>query len=167
MEGGADSRMAREKLFHRLFQVGIWLKGFDGVLEVLGGVLFLAVSPAALNHYVILLTEGELREDPDDFLANWLRHAANNLSVDSKLIGGAYLLGNGVVKIFLAAGILRGKLWCYPTAIVVISIFICLQIARLIDHFSFPMLSGTVIDIAIVLLVAREYRHVKPNATGH
>jgi uncharacterized membrane protein len=67
----------------------------------------------------------------------------------------------------LAIGILREKLWCYPTALVVISIFVGLQFARLVVHFSIPMLSGTVIDIAIVLLIAREYRHVKPNAIGH
>ena len=164
MESGADPKTMRGKLFHRLFKIGIWLKGIDGFLEVIGGVLFLIVSRAALNRYVVLLTQEELREDPDDLLANALRHAASHLSVNSKLIGSAYLLGNGVVKIFLAAGILRGKLWCYPTAIIVISLFVCLQIARLSCHFSIPMLMGTVIDIAIVLLIAREYRRMKLNA---
>jgi uncharacterized membrane protein len=158
------STTARGYLYHRLFQIGIWVKGIDGLLEVIGGILFFMVSPAALNRYVAMLTQDELREDPDDLLANMLRHAASHLSVNSKLIGSAYLLGNGVVKIFLAAGILRGKLWCYPAAIVVISLFVCLQIARLFFHFSILMLIGTVIDIAIVLLIGREYRRVKPNA---
>jgi len=163
MSGGADSSTKHEKLFHRFFEIGIWLKGIDGLLEVLGGILFLIVSPVALNYYVLVFTQRDLH----NWLGDKLDHWAANLHHGSKLIGGAYLLGNGVVKVFLAAGILRDKLWCYPAAIVVIGLFICLQIARLFLHFSIPMLTGTVIDIAIVLLIWREYRHVKSNASGH
>ena len=155
-----EAKQRRETIYHRLFKIGIWIKGFDGVLEIIGGILFLIVSPAALNRYVLFVTQRGLH----DWFGEQLRHWAENLHHGSKLIGGAYLLGNGVVKVFLAAGILRGKHWCYPVAIVVISLFVCLQIARLIDHFSIPMLTGTFIDIAIVLLIAREYRHVKSNA---
>ena len=152
-----DHPKKRENLFHDLFKIGIWIKGIDGVLEILGGALFLVVSPAALNRYVRFLTQHGLH----DWLGEELSHWAANLQHGSKLIGGAYLLGNGVVKVFLAVGILRGKLWCYPTAIVVIGILVCLQTARLFLHFSIPMLAGTLIDIAIVLLIAREYRQVK------
>jgi uncharacterized membrane protein len=161
MEAGADSRAAREKLFHRLFKIGIWIKGIDGVLETIGGILFLIVSPAALNRYIRIFTQHEVH----DWLGVELRHWAANLHHGSKLIGGAYLLGNGIVKSFLAIGILRNKPWCYPTAIVILSLFVCLQLARLLSHFSIPMLTGTIIDIAVVLLIAREYRHAKPNAT--
>jgi uncharacterized membrane protein len=163
MERGADSKREREVVFHRLFKIGIWLKGIDGVLEILGGILFLIISPEALNRYIRILTQHEVH----DWLGEELRHWAENLHHSSKLIGGAYLLGNGVVKVFLAAGILRGKRWCYPAAIVVISVFVCLQLARLIEHFSIPMLAGTVIDIVIVLLIVREYRHLKSHAPGH
>jgi uncharacterized membrane protein len=159
MERGGDSRTGWKRVFHDLFKIGIWLKGVDGVLEVVGGILFLIVSPAALNRYVGILTQHGLH----DWLGDELRHWAANLHHGSKLIGGVYLLGNGVVKIFLAAGILRGKLWCYPLAVIVISIFVCLEVARLVIHFSIPMLTGTVIDIAIVLLIAWEYHSIKSN----
>lgn len=154
------SSNSRERLFHRLFRIGIWLKGIDGILELIGGVLFLIVSPQALNHYVIVLTQHDLH----DWLGDALRHWSSQLHHSSKLIGGAYLLGNGVVKVFLAVGILRGKLWCYPTAIIILSIFVCLQIARLIEHFSFLMLTGAGIDTLIILLILREYRHIKSHA---
>ncbi|HTR41239.1 MAG TPA: DUF2127 domain-containing protein [Pseudomonadales bacterium] len=150
-------KQGRETIYHRLFKIGIWLKGIDGILEIIGGILFLIVSPIALNRYVRFITQRDLH----NWFGEGLRHWAANLHHGSKLIGGAYLLGNGVIKIFLAAGILRGKLWCYPVAIVIISLFICLQIVRLSIRFSVPMLTGTVIDIAIVLLIMREYRRVK------
>jgi len=151
----------REKLFHRLFEVGIWIKGIDGLIEIAGGILLLAVSLEALNSYVIAITEKEIQEDSGDLIANALRHAAHRMTPGSKHIAGAYLLGNGIVKVFLAACILRGKLWCYPIAVAVITSFILLQCVRMSFHFSWAMFNGTIIDVAIVLLIWREYRRIQ------
>jgi hypothetical protein len=38
---------------HRLFAVSVLIKGVDGVLETIGGILFMFVSPKALNSLVI------------------------------------------------------------------------------------------------------------------
>ncbi|HYY82648.1 MAG TPA: DUF2127 domain-containing protein, partial [Actinomycetes bacterium] len=53
-------------LLDRTFQVGIVLKGLDGVLEVVGGVVLLLVSPATINRLVTTITQLELSEDPHD-----------------------------------------------------------------------------------------------------
>lgn len=161
MENKRRPHPEREKIFHRLFQIGIWLKGIDGLVETICGILLLVVSLETLNRYVIALTQGEIEEDSGDLIANALRHAAERMTPDSKLTAGAYLLANGLVKVFLATGILRGKLWCYPVALGVLTLFILLQFGRLGFHFSWPMFVATLIDIAIVLLIWREYRHVK------
>jgi hypothetical protein len=42
----------------------IILKGLDGVLEVLGGLLLLVVSPATIDRVVTSLTQHELSEAP-------------------------------------------------------------------------------------------------------
>lgn len=152
-----------EKFLHWAFEIGIWFKGLDGVLELIGGILFLAVSRSALNRFVITLTQHELDEDPGDWIANTVRHASDHLSEKTKIWGGAYLLAHGAIKVFLVAGILRHKMWAYPTAMIVIAIFILIQGAKLGLHFSFPLLTATVIDIVIVLLIWREYRRAKRN----
>ena len=36
-------------LLDRTFEIGIILKGLDGVLETIGGILLLAVSPSQIN----------------------------------------------------------------------------------------------------------------------
>lgn len=159
MPANSGLKAARERLFHRLFEIGIWIKGIDGLIETAGGILLLTVSLQTLYSFVITITQNEIQEDSGDLIANALRHAANRMTPNSKLIAGAYLLGNGVVKVFLAAFILRGKLWCYPVAIVILTIFILMQFGRLGFHFSWPMFSATLVDIAIVLLIWREYRH--------
>lgn len=159
MQANQRPRAGREKIFHRLFRIGIWLKGIDGVLEIAGGILLLMVSLPAL----ILFTQAQIQHDAGDLVARALRHIISHLTANSKLVGVSYLLGNGVVKVFLAASILRGKLWSYPVAIVVLGLFILLQCGRLGFHFSYLMLCVTAIDTAIVLLIWREYRLIRRN----
>ncbi len=54
----------RKDLLDQTFEVAIILKGLDGVLEVLGGLLLLVVTPATINRIVAWLTEHELSQDP-------------------------------------------------------------------------------------------------------
>src|SRR5215469_7041975 len=92
---------------HRLFQLAVVLKGIDGILELIGGALLLLVNPAALHRLVIVLTQHELAEEPDDSLVATLRDAAERFSTETKHFASAYLIGHGVLKVFLAANLLR------------------------------------------------------------
>jgi uncharacterized membrane protein len=51
-------------LLDRTFEIGIILKGLDGILEVIGGALLLGVSPDTINRVVVGLAQHELSEDP-------------------------------------------------------------------------------------------------------
>jgi uncharacterized membrane protein len=101
-------------LLDRAFAVGIILKGIDGVLEVMGGFLLLVVSPGTIDQVSRALTQHELSEDPHDFLATHLLHAAGSLTGSSLQFDAAYLLLHGVVKIVLVAALLKDKIWAYP-----------------------------------------------------
>jgi uncharacterized membrane protein len=68
--------MRRSPLLHRVFVIGLWGKAIDGALELVGSVLLLLIPPATLHALVIALTQHELVEDPQDWLATTLRHAA-------------------------------------------------------------------------------------------
>ena len=74
------SPSAPNDLLDRTFLVGIVLKGIDGVLEVLGGLLLLLVSPASINRLTISITQHELSEDPHDFIATHLLKTAHGLT---------------------------------------------------------------------------------------
>src|SRR5436305_1407350 len=120
------SKMSQQQV-HRLFAAGVLIKGVDGVLETIGGILFMFVSPKALNSLVIFFTAHELSEDPDDWFATSLRHAFINLSSDTNFFVSAYLLAHRLVKVFLAAVLLRENLWAYPAAFCFLVIFILYQ----------------------------------------
>jgi uncharacterized membrane protein len=144
-------------LLDRAFAIGIILTGLDGVLEVVGGLLLLAVSPTTIDQISRALTQHELSEDPHDFLATHLLHAAGSLTGSSLQFGAAYLLVHGVVKIVLVAALLRDKIWAYPWMIAFLVVFIVYQIYRMTFAFSIGLLGLTVFDGAVVWLTYREY----------
>lgn len=149
--------MHRTPLLHRIFVVGLWGKAIDGALELAGGLLLLLIPPATLNRLVIALTQHELVEDPRDWLAMTLRHAAAQLSVDSRLFGALYLLVHGLVKLGVVVGVLRGQRRAYPAAIGVLGLFMAYQVYRLSYAFSTGLLLLTIADAAIIGLTWREY----------
>jgi uncharacterized membrane protein len=146
----------------RLFQIGITLKGLNGVAELLGGLLLLFVTPGDIHHLVVALTQGELSEDPHDVIAHYLLHTANGLTGSAVIFGAAYLLLHGAVKVVLVIALLLNKLWAYPCMIIVLFIFICYQLYRIALTPSVGLVALTVFDALIVGLTWREYRRQRP-----
>jgi uncharacterized membrane protein len=143
---------------HRLFKIGVLIKGADGILEIIGGLLFLLLQQSALNTVTVFLTAHELSEDPGDWIANSLRHAVENLSLDTRLFASAYLVIHGLVKVFLVTGLLRGKMWAYPTALAFLGAFVFYQSYRFVHTHSIGLLILTAFDLVVVSLIWLEYR---------
>src|SRR5664280_3759273 len=61
----------------KVFEVGIVLKGLDGLLEIAGGVLLLLIKPQYLNQLASTLPQHELSEDPHDFLSSSCPHTSS------------------------------------------------------------------------------------------
>jgi uncharacterized membrane protein len=145
-------------LLDRTFEVGIILKGLDGVLEVIGGLLLLIVSPATIDRIVTGLTQHELSEDPNDFLATHLLRTAHGLTGSAVLFGAVYLLAHGLVKVILVTALLKNQLWAYPWMIAFLGVFIVYQLYRLSMKASVGLTALTTVDAAIAWLTYREYR---------
>jgi uncharacterized membrane protein len=153
----------RERTLHRLFDLGVIIKGIDGALEVAGGVMFVLITPRALNAVVLFLTAHEISEDPGDFLANLLRHNVRHLAPNTTLFAGAYLLGHGLTKLFLVGGLLRRKLWAYPAALWFLAAFVLYQLYRILLTHSFALTALTAFDLVVISLIWHEY-HVRKQA---
>ena len=143
----------------KTFKIGLVLKGLDGVLEVIGGILLLFLSPAAIQHLVRVLTAHELSEDPHDMIARYLLHTTAHLHHGTTLFGAIYLLSHGIAKIVLVALVLKDKLWAYPWLIGLLLAFIAYQLYQItVVHFSAGLTLLTVFDALLVWLTWREYR---------
>src|SRR5438034_381905 len=87
--------MARFRL-HIAFEIGVILKGLNGLLELIGGLLLLVFPPSTIQRFVVGLTHNELSKDPNDFIATHLRATAEHLSVSAQLFAALFLLLHGV-----------------------------------------------------------------------
>jgi len=133
-------------------------KGLDGVLESVGGVLVLLASRTDLTNLIIFLTAPELSEDPTDLVANYLRHAVFHLSSNTKNFASVYLLVNGIVKVTLVTGLLRGQFWCYRPALVFLATFIGYQLYRFSHTHSLILLGFMFLDLLTLYFIWMEYR---------
>jgi uncharacterized membrane protein len=151
----------RRQILHRLFDIGVVFKGIDGLLEIVGGMALMLVTKPELRKAVVFFTQQELSEDPHDVIAHVLRNAVFGLTSDTKLFGSIYLLVHGFVKVFLVIGLLRGKLWSYPVALIVLSLFIAYQCYRISWQYSALLLFLIIVDTFIVGLIWYEYASVR------
>jgi hypothetical protein len=56
-------------------------------VELAGGFMLLVLNPAEIHRFVVRMTQPELSEDPKDFIATNLLHAAGTLSGSAVLYG--------------------------------------------------------------------------------
>lgn len=61
------------------------MKGINGILEVIGGILLLFLSPERLNKIIRFITQNELSEDPNDFVMNHLVTLSQSFSISNTL----------------------------------------------------------------------------------
>jgi uncharacterized membrane protein len=150
----------RARLFHLIFELGVVAKGIDGVVELIGGVLLLFLSPGAIWRVIYFLIQGELTEDPTDPVANLILHSAPQI-IQTRFSASAFLILHGAVKLGLVAGLATNRLWSYPAAIVVFTAFTIYQVVQVAEKYSLFLATVTVLDVVIILLVIAEYRHVR------
>ncbi len=144
--------------FDRVFEVGILLKGLDGLLEIAGGILLFFIKPDLVNRVAATLTQHELAEDPRDFLATHVLHSSQDLAAGSFTFAAIYLLSHGVVKIILVWEILHNRLWAYAGLIYLTIGFMIYQVYRFTYSHSIGLVLLTMFDAVIVYLTVVEYR---------
>jgi len=142
------------------FNVTLVLKGVDGLLELVGGVLLLVISPATIDRWARSFTQHELSENPNDFLAHHLLRLTDNLH-HTQVFGALYLLTHGVAKLVMVVGLLRRERWAYPLAFVFLGGFIVYQIYRITYDPGIGLALLTAFDVLVIWLTWREYRRMK------
>lgn len=150
-----------EKRIHLIFEISLFLKGAFAFLEIVGGFLAYFIPKQFVLGLVAELTQRELAEDPRDLVAHYFLHAAQNLSVGTQHFAAVYLVSHGVIKLWLIVGLLRERLWYYPTALIIFGLFIAYQLYRFSFTHSPFLLFITVVDIVVIILTWHEYGYLK------
>lgn len=142
------------------FYVGMVIKGVDGILEVIGGVLLLIARPATINHLVMLATQHELVQDPRDFLAHRLLEFGTYLAI-SHVIAASYLIFHGLLKIGMVYALLKKYVWAYPVGLGLQSVIVLYQIYRIGYTHSVSLTALTIFDLIIMWLIWLEWQKVR------
>jgi len=150
-----------EKLLRAIFDASLWLKAAFALSEVAGGIAAFFVSKQFLLGFVQWVFQDEFADDPHDFIATFFLHSVQGLTSGTLNFAAAYLLVHGVIKLWLIGGLLRERLWYYPTALVVFSLFVAYQLYRYTITHSVWLLLITAIDLAVIGLTWHEWRYLK------
>lgn len=147
----------QERRIHQFFEVSVLLKGAHAAMECVGGLALAVTSNDWIRPMVARLTQNELLEDRQDFIANHLLTWAQGFSIQSQHFYAWYLLSHGAVKLALVAGLLMRKMWAYPTAIIVLGLFVLYQLYRYSHTHGVGLLLLTGLDVVVVALTWHEY----------
>jgi len=155
----SPARSAKTRaVLHESFRVSIMLKGLHALVETVGGVVLLKVSPQTLNRVVMAILTQDFSQDPHDFVARHLHRMFERLADGGSHFASWYLLTHGGVKLCLVLALLWNKLWAYPLMIVMLAAFIGYQMYRFTLTHSPAMIVLTVFDLVVAVLTWIEYR---------
>jgi len=147
-------------LAHLAYFVTIAIKGIDGGIETLLGLIIWLSGPARWYAFLLHFNAPELLEEPGNHrFIELVRSGANNLLHSSISFIVAYLVIHGLLKLALAMVLLRGGgRWIYPVATAILLGFIGFMSYHLSEHYSNWVLGFALFDFITLLLVLNEWR---------
>jgi uncharacterized membrane protein len=166
--GSSSARLhGWDRVVHLLFTIGVIIKGFDGLVEIVGAIVLFSVTPAELRGLIGNVIAGVFGRSSPSAIATYLLYIANHVTSSGETFGAFYLLWHGGVKAFLVSGLLVRRFWAYPAAIVAFALFVAYQFYRYSNTRSPGLLALSVLDVVVILLTWFEYRRLKATAGFH
>lgn len=151
--------VARRPLAHTAYVVTVAVKGFDGGVESLAGLVIWLTGPQRLYRWVVRVTAPELYDGEHVRAMQAIRRGAEHLAISGGHFVVFYLLVHGVLKLALAAVLLRGGgRWVYPLGTLILISFIAFMSYRLSQQWSDWLLGFALFDALTLALVLNEWR---------
>jgi uncharacterized membrane protein len=153
--------MAAQKrsLAHLAYVVTVALKGFDGGLETLAGLVVWITGPQRLYRWAVRITAPELYDGEHVRAVHAIRRGAEHLATTGAHFVVFYLLVHGILKLGLAIVLLRGGgRWIFPVGTLILTAFIAFMSHRLSQQWSNWLLGFALFDALTLALVLNEWR---------
>ena len=144
---------------HIAYCVTVAIKGFDGGMETLAGLVIWITGPQRLYRWVVRITAPELFDGKHERAVHAIRNGAEHLAITGGHFVVFYLLVHGVLKLGLAVTLLRGGgRWIFPVGTLILLGFIGFMSYRLSQEFSGWLLGFALFDALTLALVLNEWR---------
>ena len=147
----------RSVLMHRIFEAGVFIKLFHAGIELVASV-FIFFKAMSFQAFLMDVSSAELREDPNDFLANFIFQKSTHISHASRDVAAFYLFAAALLNIILAIGLLRHKKAMFPISVALLGLFAAFQMYFFFRTFSPWLLVLSAYDLVFIYLVYREYQ---------
>lgn len=148
-------------LFHLGYMVTVAIKGIDGAIETVLGLLIAVAGTQRLADLILSFIVPELEQHPASRMLQAAHHGATSLSHNTGHFAVAYLLIHGLLKAGIAYNLLLEKRWIFIPAFVVLTGFIAFMGARLAEHWSIWLFALALFDVITLALVVTEYIRLK------
>ena len=152
--------MSHSSLQRKAFLAAIAIKGLDGAVETIAGLIIAIAGAHSVYAMVLWITAPELTNHPHSHALHAIRHGASRFAHGPHMFFVIYLLAHGIVKLALAINLIIGHKWIFPVATVVLLGFIGYMGWRLFGHWSVWLAAFALFDVLTVALVLNEWRRV-------
>jgi uncharacterized membrane protein len=149
--------MQRGSLTHIVYLVTIAVKGVDGIIETLLGLLIAITGPAEFYFLVLHFTTPELENNHHNRAAAAVQHGAAGLTHGSAGFVIFYLLVHGVLKSGISLCLLQGQRWIFAPACAILTGFILFMSYHATQHFSWWLFGFAAFDLFTLILVINEW----------
>ena len=150
--------MAKRPFLHDAYLGALLIKGFDGVVETLAGLVIALTGPERLYEWVFRLTAPELANGHHPAL-HAIQNGAARLANGPHRFVIFYLLVHGLLKLGIALALLKGTArWIFPATSLILIAFIAYMSWRLSLHWSNWLLGAALFDLLTLGLVFNEWR---------
>jgi uncharacterized membrane protein len=160
---GASPGARRTEL---LFRIALLVKAIDGAVELIAAVVLLLVSGATVHRLIDDVLSRDLLGPPDGSLARHFVAGTAEFASGNRTFAVVYLGLHGVVKLALVAALLRKWMPAYPVAVVVLGLFVIYEIYRATQTGSVLLPVLAAVDVAIIVMIVREYRVLRATRAG-
>ena len=151
---------------HLAYLTTLTIKGFDGAIEILAGLVILLTGPQRIYHWVVRVTAPEIYDGSHTAAVHASRRGADPLATPGAHFVEFYLLVHGLLKLALVIVLLRGGgRWIFPAGTAILAGFIFYMSWRLHQQWSDWLLGFALFDVLTLALVLHEWaRAPKQNA---
>jgi uncharacterized membrane protein len=143
---------------HLAFVGAITIKGIDGLIEFVAGIVIAVLGSQQVYDFAVWATAPEIARHPESHTAYAIRNGAYSFAHGSHKFAVIYLLAHGVLKLGLVINLFIEHLWIFPVSVAVLLGFIGFMSLKLVAHWSPWLFAFALFDAATVALILNEWR---------
>jgi len=147
--------------FEIFFKLTMLWRIVYGTIKLIFGFYLIQKLPGDITNLVYKLFSSELLEDPRDIFIYITNSQLEKLSEGTIFFIAMYLFFWGFIDVFISYYLLKKKIWAYPTAIILITLFTIYELLRFLKTNSLILFLFIIIDIFIIYIINKKYKILK------